>query len=54
MNLGMLTLYTGMSPAVNVSIDTGVYKLGSDELLNCSDFWVRQTVKGVKHNAPPC
>ena len=41
LNLGMLTLYTGASPAANISIDTRPYETSSDAFLSGSDTWMR-------------
>ena len=54
LNLGTSALYTGPGPAVNIRIDTGPYKPGRNKLLDCSDSWMRQTMKGVKHSMLPC
>ena len=51
LNFGTLALYTGTGPVVNISIDTRPYKLGHNELLGCSDSWMRQT---FKHSTSPC
>ena len=53
-NLGTLALYIGTSPAVSICIDTRPYKLDCNELLGCSDSWMGQTMKGVKHSTLPC
>ena len=53
-NLGTLALYTGTSPAVDICVHTRPYKPGHNELLGCSDSWIRQTMKGVKHSTSPC
>ena len=44
LNLGTLTLYARASPATYIGIDTRQYESGNDELLGCSDSWMRQTV----------
>ena len=54
LDLGTLALYTGTGPAANICIDTRPYEPGRDELLGCSDSWMGQTMKGVKHSTSPC
>ena len=54
LNFGTLTLYARASPATYIGIDTRPYESGNDELLGCSDSWMRQTVKRVKYRASPC
>ena len=56
LSLGTLALYTGTGPAVNIRIDTRLYNPERNELLGCSDSWMRQTmkIKGVKHSMSPC
>ena len=43
--IGLLTLYTGMSPVTNIGVDTLPNKSGSNDFLSYADSLVRQTVE---------